>query len=84
MYRYLLFYYDHYYPCGGMQDCILKTNNYNDLEKIIIEKYDGDYFLGTIAYYDCIEDKYFVADMVLVTNKDYFDVYRFCGWELAE
>lgn len=84
MYRYLLFYYDHFYPAGGMNDCILKTNDYNDLEKIIREKYDGDFFVGTIAYYDAVEDKYFIADMKFVKDKDYFDVYEFCRWKESQ
>ena len=50
MHRYYLFFYYDYYPRGGMRDCVLKTNNFDDLEKLIHEKYEDDWRIGTIAY----------------------------------
>lgn len=80
-YRYYLFYYDDYYPSGGMEDCVHKTNDFAELEQIIILDYDGKPDWATIAYYDAVDDKYFVADMRWHKGKDYFDVLRFHGWE---
>lgn len=81
MYRYLLFYYDDYYPLGGMEDCVLKTNNHDDLEPFIHENYECNYFMGTISYYDALEDKTWRADMERYEDKDCFDRWRFLGWE---
>lgn len=81
MYRYFLFFYDDYYPHGGMEDCVLKTNNFDDLEKFIHENYEDDWYMGTIAYYDTLEDKYFVAYMETYENEDRCDRWRFAGWE---
>lgn len=81
MYRYLLFFYYDYYPSGGMRDCVLKTNNFYDLEKFIHENYEDDWYMGTIAYYDTIDDKYVCANMELYENEDFFDRWRFLGWE---
>ena len=81
MYRYFLFFYYDYYPHGGMEDCVLKTNNFDDLEKFIHENYEDDWYMGTIAYYDTLEDKYFVAYMETYENEDHFDRWRFAGWE---
>jgi hypothetical protein len=82
MYRYLLFFYDDYYPLGGMEDCVLKTNNYDDINRTVKEKYEGTfYYFGTVAYYDVIEDKYFIADMQWHKGTDYFDVLKFYGWK---
>lgn len=33
MYRFLLFTYEDYYPCGGMRDLELKFNNFSELVK---------------------------------------------------
>ena len=81
MYRYLLFYYDHYYPSGGMEDCILKSNNYAEIEQTVKEKFDGDYFLGTIAYYDIAEDEYYMADMMWYEDGEGCPVLKFEGWK---
>ena len=84
MYRYYLFFYFDYYPHGGMEDCVLKTNNLDDIEKFIHDNYEDDWFLGTIAYYDAMEDKYFVAYMEMYENEDHFDRWRFSEWEEKE
>jgi len=51
MYRYLLFGYDQYYPLGGMEDCLLKTNKREEITKKIKET-DFHYY----ELYDCFED----------------------------
>lgn len=85
MYRYFLFYYYDYYPNGGMEDCVLKTNNFNDLEKCIDENLVDEYwYQSTISYYDAIEDKIYFANF-----EEYYDVngstqYKFAGWEEDE
>lgn len=30
MYRYLVFAHDYYYPFGGIEDCVLMSNDYNE------------------------------------------------------
>ena len=83
MYRYLLFFYQDYYPCGGMEDCVFKTNNYDDLVPFINEHYGDDWYLGTIAYYDAVEDKYFEA--IMEQRRDTTDdLYEFSLWEEKE
>lgn len=81
MYRYFLFFYDTYYPSGGMEDCVLKTNNFDDLEQFIHENYEDDYYMSTISYYDVAEDKTMYADMEYYDNEHYLTRWRFLGWE---
>lgn len=81
MYRYLLFYYDHYYPHGGMNDCVLKTNNFVDIEQYIHDNYEDDYLMGTISCYDTIEDKVYIAEMILYANEYYLPKHKFAGWK---
>ena len=81
MYRYLLFFYQDYYPCGGMEDCVLKTNNYNDLVPFINEHYHQDWYLGTIAFYDTFTDKYYEADMKPCGDDIAYGPYEFSLWE---
>jgi hypothetical protein len=64
-----------------MEDCVLKTNNFDDLEKFIHVNYEDDWYMGTIAYYDVAEDKCVCADMELYENEYHFDRWRFLGWE---
>ena len=46
MYRYLVFAYGQYYPRGGMEDCVLKTNDYKEIERKIQEiKKDIDNYI---------------------------------------
>lgn len=80
MYRYLLFFYQYYYPRGGMEDCVLKTNDYDELVLFINEHYYKDWYLGTITCYDTIEDKHWEA--VMEQRKDTTDdLYEFSLWE---
>ena len=81
MYEYLLFYYDDYYPHGGMEDCVLKTNSYVDMMQYIYEHYDGEYYQGTISYYDTFEDKIRYADIEEYYDENYFTKFRFVKWE---
>jgi len=37
VYRYLLFTYPDYYPAGGMEDCIFKTNKLDEVKPFIKE-----------------------------------------------
>ena len=81
MYRYLLFYYDDYYPCGGMEDCVFKTNSLDELEQFIHDNYENDYFQGSISHYDTFKDKTWYANMENYRNEDHFPRWRFIGWE---
>lgn len=81
MYRYFLFFYYDYYPHGGMEDCVLMTNNFDDLEQCIHANYEDDYYMATISYYDAAEDKTMYADMEYYETEDYFTRWRFVGWE---
>ena len=81
MYRYLLFFYQDYYPLGGMEDCVLKTNNYDDLIPFINEHYAEDWYLGTIAHYDAAEDRYLEAIMEPCDDEDKFGPHQFSFWE---
>lgn len=78
MYRYLLFFYYDYYPSGGMNDCVLKTNNYDDMERVIKEEFQDELTFGNIAYYDTVEDKYFIASTTWDQDRDKLQV---DGWE---
>ena len=80
MYRYFLFFYYDYYPYGGMEDCVLKTNNFDDLEQYIHDNYEDDYYQGTISYYDALEDTTMYADMENYDNEDYLTRWRFLRW----
>lgn len=37
MYRYLLFTYSNFYPTGGIEDCIFKSNSLDEIKKFIKE-----------------------------------------------
>lgn len=81
MYRYLLFFYQDYYPRGGMEDCVLKTNDYDELVPFINEHYSQDWYLGTITCYDTIEDKHWEAIMEPCGNDIAYGPYKFSLWE---
>ena len=77
MYRYYLFFYDNYYPCGGMYDCALKTNSFNELEQRvqkIIENYDHN---CNLSYYDAMEDTTWHADIDDLEARKW----RFIKWD---
>ena len=80
MYRYFLFHCDIYYPSGGMNDCVLKTNDYTELAPFINANYN-DNLCDHIHYYDAWEDKTYNAVMEEYENENYFIRQRFCGWK---
>ena len=80
MYRYFLFHCYNYYPSGGMLDCALKTNNFDELVPFINEHYN-DTLMDRIYYYDAVEDKYMCAKMEWYKDEDYFDRQRFLEWK---
>lgn len=81
MYRYLLFFYQYYYPRGGMEDCVLKTNDYDELVPFIHEHYYKNWYFGTITYYDTIEDKHWEAIMEPCEKDIAYGPYKFSFWE---
>ena len=83
MYRYLLFCCLDYYPDGGMGDCVLKTNNYDELVPFIIENYTNDKWCD-IHYYDTVEDKAMYALMDEVYEGDCFNRREFDHWSESE
>ena len=80
MYRYFLFFYDDYYPRGGMEDCVLKTNSFDDLEQFIHTTYEDDWYQGTISYYDVVEDRTLFAIIDEYQTENYFVRWKFSGW----
>lgn len=60
MYRYLVFAYDEYYPSGGMEDCMLKTNDLLSA-KAKARSLDG---YANVFVYDCVNDvEYYGIDI---------------------
>lgn len=61
MYRYLLFAYDFFYPCGGMDDCVLRTDCKEDLINKInnfkCEKLRYGFSYDLFYIYDTIANK---------------------------
>lgn len=80
MYRYLLFHCYNYYPSGGILDCVLKTNNFDELVPFINEHYN-DTLMDHIHYYDTVEDKCMHAKMEMYENEDFFYRQRFLEWK---
>ena len=78
MYRYFLFYCCHYYPSGGMTDCQLKTNDFDELARYIDEHY-GDEYDYRFHYYDAVEDKIMYAVMDEL-DENYCRIYKFAYW----
>lgn len=56
MYRYLLFMYDDFYPCGGMEDVKLKFNESEELMEWA-NNYDKDCIGHNIIIYDSLNDR---------------------------
>ena len=84
MYRYLLFVCQKYYPSGGMEDCVLKTNNYSNLVPFINANYSEEPYNTIIHYYDTVEDKIWYAEMRIYQNEYRFDRQKFVGWSEEE
>ena len=70
MYRYLVFAYLDYYPRGGMEDCIYKSNDLDHVKDFVREyiKNNIDDF-NEINYYDCQEGVFYEADYNVEENK---------------
>lgn len=49
-YRYLVFAYDYYYPAGGMDDCICKTN---EILSVKHEFRSAEKTYQSVEIYDC-------------------------------
>jgi hypothetical protein len=65
-----------------MEDCVLKTNNFDDLEKYINENLIDDYwYQSTISYYDSVEDKTWFASIEEYYDEKYSTQYKFSEWE---
>lgn len=67
MEKYLLFSYLCYYPTGGMGDCILVTENLEELNSFATEyiKNQG-YADDFMEYYDCKNNERYMADCALL------------------
>jgi hypothetical protein len=56
--RYFLFEITHYYPAGGMNDCILKTNDVEEALSVIRHKHAEDpYSMTNYEIYDVETDE---------------------------
>lgn len=86
MFRYLVFAYSDYYPRGGMEDCILKTNNFEEINPFIedyIQNHDLDF--DEMHYYDCEEDKTYEAEFELYNSLESINKKkRFTNWSIVE
>ena len=80
MFRYFLFLYDAHSPCGGMDDCIFKTDDLHFIEQFIYDNPQIDFSQMTLAYYDSYEDKYVRANVGCYDNDDFPMKWNFLGW----
>ena len=80
MEKYLLFAYADYYPCGGMEDCVLVANSIEELN-LFIPQYIKEYGWCTdnMHYYDCQTGRTYEAEFDEGTNNK-----KFVKWELKE
>lgn len=61
--RYLLFAYLEYYPTGGMNDCIFKTNDIGELNSYAKEYAEKEIFYDYMDYYDCQTGETYEAEI---------------------
>ena len=81
MEKYLLFAYRDYYPRGGMKDCILVADSFEELNLYIPEYIrDNEYDFDNMHYYDCQTSKTYIAEF----DEDIFPKKHFIKWELEE
>ena len=82
MEKYLLFAYRDYYPQGGMEDCILVTDSYEELNQYVPEyiQENDAYDFDNMHYYDCQSGKAYIAEF----DEDILPKKRFIKWELWE
>jgi hypothetical protein len=62
-----------------MRDCILKTNNFDELVPFINEHY-ANALMDSIHYYDTVKDECKHAKMELYENEDNFYKQKFVEW----
>ena len=79
MYRYFLFCCEDYYPSGGMEDCVLKTNDLNEMARYIDENYSDDIHIS-LHYYDIVEDKIMYALRDEFYEDNCFERQKFVCW----
>lgn len=56
MNRYYVFKYDSYYPNGGMNDCLLRTNDREEAVKKATTERDENF--SHVSVWDVVEEKY--------------------------
>ena len=74
MEKYLLFAYADYYPCGGMEDCVLVANSIEELN-LFIPQYikEHGWCTDNMHYYDCQTGRTYEAEefyMVTISHTD--------------
>lgn len=81
MVKYLLFCYRNYYPRGGMEDCRLGTNNFNEIidfiKQNVIDEY-GYIEYDNVQYYDVENNMTYELDVFLYQEEGKIE------WEKVE
>lgn len=80
MFRYLLFECTHYYPAGGMDDCVLKTNDITELDAYVRKNCTNAIGVN-FHYYDVAVNKVYDAVLNSYEGKDGFPRIKFVKWE---
>jgi hypothetical protein len=62
--RYLIFTYNTYYPCGGMEDFVCSIDSLDELKEILKESKDDMFHV-----YDILKNEYAIKEMYI---SDYF------------
>lgn len=83
MYRYLLFKHYDYYPYGGMNDCVFKSNDLWELTDFVKRNCEikDDFREFYMHYYDTQTDKIFVAQFSIIECQNRPISIFFEGWE---
>lgn len=79
--KYLVFAYRDYYPCGGMEDCVLVVSSVLNLNYCVsqyIKTNEMDF--DNMHYYDCQTDEIYVG----IFDEDILPKKRLIKWELQE
>ena len=79
MYRYFLYYFWDYYPKGGMNDCVLKTNDLEELTQFVKDKCckEPELCSDEIHFYDAYTDKKYIAEFEMVCEYEGQDFKRY-------
>lgn len=56
MNRYYVFIYSSFYPTGGMNDCILRTNDLQEAVRRAVHERDENFY--HVSVWDVVEEKY--------------------------